>query len=67
MRERERERERIVLLMASLFLSGHFPWLFNVMKLIFTHSTIGGAADYIKKVSLDLIKTRRESGSAEKV
>ena len=37
------------------------------MKFIFTHSTIGRTVAYLKKVSLDLVKKRRESGSAEKV
>ena len=63
---RERERGRSVIDDLFLFL-GHFPWLFNVMKFVFTHSSMGGATGYIKKVALELIKSRRESGNAEKV
>ena len=48
--------------------TGHFPWMFTLMKLAFGHSEPGKAVAYIRKVALDLVKTRRQNGhSADKV
>lgn len=47
--------------------TGHFPWIFALMKYAFLHSEPGKAALYVKQVALDLVKSRRESGHSEKV
>ena len=49
--------------------TGHFPWLFEsrLIKYLISLSEGGKAAAYIKKVTLDLIQARRESGHGEKV
>ena len=54
---------------AVLIATGHFPWLFEsrLMKYLFHHSKGGKAVTYIKKVTLDLVRARRESGQADKV
>ena len=49
--------------------TGHFPWLFGsrLIKYMISHSEGGKATAYIKKVTLDLIRARRESGHGDKV
>lgn len=49
--------------------AGHFPWLFEstLMKYLFSFSEPGKAAAYIKRVTLDLVKARRETENAEMV
>ena len=49
--------------------AGHFPWLFSspLMKYLFSFSEPGKAAAYIKRVTLDLVRARRETQNAEKV
>ena len=50
------------------YLSGHFPWLVNLLlKGVLSYTEMGKAMDYVAKVALDLIKTRREAGHTEKV
>ena len=49
------------------YLSGHFPWLVNLLKGIISFTEMGKAMDYVTKVALDLIKARREAGHTEKV
>ena len=48
---------------------GHVPWLFEsrLMKYLVFRSKEGKAAEYMKKVTLDLVRARRESGRADKV
>ena len=38
-----------------------------LLKVILSYTEAGKAIDYISKVTLDLIKARRERGQAEKV
>ena len=49
------------------YLSGHFPWLVNLLRSIISYTEMGKAMDYVEKVALDLIKARREAGHTEKV
>ena len=53
--------------MILLFQSGHFPWLFSLMKAAFSHTEAGKAIAYIRKIALGLVKSRRENGHEEKV
>ena len=47
--------------------TGHFPWLMNLFKGIFSYTEMGKAMNYVSKVALDLIKVRRQSGHKENV
>lgn len=47
--------------------SGYFPWMLQLLRLIFSYTEAGKAMDSMKKVAVDLIRSRRESGHKEKV
>ena len=49
------------------FSTGNFPFLIHWFKHGYFHSKPGKAAIYLKKVALDLVKARRESGHTGKV
>ena len=48
-------------------MAGHFPWIVGLMKLLMPYSDAGKAFELIQKITLELIKSRRESGQKDKV
>ena len=55
-------------LLCTIILLGHFPWLMRLFnKYLFPYTEMGKALNYVSKVALDLIKTRRQEGHTEKV
>ena len=46
---------------------GHFPWLVSLLNAAFSYTEAGKSLEFIKKVAMDLIKARRESGQGDKV
>ena len=57
----------LYVIISVLVLIGYFSGLLKLMKPLFSNTKPGKAMEYIKKVALDLIKARRESGHTEKV
>ena len=57
------------IIIINVLVVGHFSWLFKskLMRYAFSRSNAGKAAAYIRRVTLDLVRARRESGQAEKV